>query len=86
MNIMETKDLNLGCPVTHAAVDTDRSEVRLYVARNNITDMNKAIDFAQRLVPDVNSVYVFETPVIKLAVLYRLDAENDRYVAYVPEV
>lgn len=67
---------DLGCEVDRVVVVPWRKVVDIFVPHNAITDMGKAIAYAQCILKDVEMVSVFEAPRDELVVKYVMDTDK----------
>lgn len=68
--------LNLGCTVNRVAIIPGLDKVDLFVPRNAITDMGKAIAYAEEVLDTVKCVMVLEEPHDTLVVRYSRSEEG----------
>lgn len=68
--------LNLGCTVNRVAIIPEFDKVDLFVPRNAITDMGKAIAYAEEVLDTVKCVMVLEAPHDTLVVKYSQSEEG----------
>ncbi len=75
----------LGCAIERVVGNFHSLTVDLHVPRGSVPDMGGALAYTAQVMPNATTVNVFQAPGDRLVLVYRWDAEERKWVAFVPE-